>query len=163
MLFSLLLALTSESTTTTGQARACINNHVSESYQAGWRVRNVSAFEVTQDNNRYMLLDLVGEVEYRFVSCGDDRAKAVRIVVYDDMGRLVDSTGPDEEGVEGRQAELTFVPPSTGSYFVGVRLLSAHEVPVEPVKKRGLRAKSSEVAAPAPASSAGIGLGVLYR
>ena len=74
MLFSLLLALSAEATTTSGEARACINNHVSESYQAGWRVRNVSAFEVTQDNNRYMLLDLVGEVEYRFVSCGDDRA-----------------------------------------------------------------------------------------
>lgn len=162
MLFSLLLALTSESTTTTGQARACINNHVSESYQAGWRVRNVSAFEVSQDNNRYMLLDLVGEVEYRFVSCGDDRAKAVRIVVYDDMGRLVESTGPDEDGREGRQAELTFVPPSTGSYFVGVRLLSAHEAPVEETKKRGLfgkNADASQMASP----SAGIGLGVLYR
>ncbi|MFT5585766.1 MAG: hypothetical protein ACI9VR_003359 [Cognaticolwellia sp.] len=163
MLFSLLLALTAESTTTTGQARACINNHVSEGYQAGWRVRNVSAFEVTEDNNRYMLLDLVGEVEYRFVSCGDDRARAVRIVVYDDKGRLVDSTGPDEEGAEGRQAEMTFMPPSTGSYFVGVRLLSAHEVPVEVIKKRGLLGRNAEVTTQVSVPAAGIGLGILYR
>ena len=30
MLFSLLLALSAEATTTTGESRACINNHVSE-------------------------------------------------------------------------------------------------------------------------------------
>ncbi len=163
MLFSLLLALSAEATTTTGESRACINNHVSESYQAGWRVRNVSAFEVTQDNNRYMLLDLVGEVEYRFISCGDDRAKSLRIVVYDDMGRLVDSTGPDDDGVEGRQAEMTFKPPSTGSYFVGVRLISAHEVPEELAKKRVIRGLNARATPEVQSPSAGIGLGILYR
>ncbi len=163
MLFSLLLALTSESTTSTGEARACINNQVSESYAAGWRVRNVSAFEVSVDNNRYMLLNLVGDVEYRFVSCGDERAQAVRIVVYDDMGRLVESSHPVEGELEGRQAEMGFTPESTGSYFVGVRLVSAYEVPIAESTKRSRRwARTTEAVEVGP-PTAGIGLGVLYR
>jgi hypothetical protein len=134
------LAGNADSSATTEQARACINNQVTESYQSGWRVRSVSAFEVTEDDSQYMMLDLVGEVEYRFVGCGDELAQSLRLVVYDDTGQLVESTGPDGQGLEGRQAEMGFMTPDSGTYFVGVHLLSTNEV-----------------------STAGIGLGILYR
>ncbi|MED5374186.1 MAG: hypothetical protein VX899_24425 [Myxococcota bacterium] len=162
MLLSLLLALTSENEApSTGEARACVNNHVAEDYGDGWRVRNVGAFEVSEDNNRYMLLTLVSEVEYRFVSCGDARAHMVRIVVYDENGRLIADTRPEDGTVhEGRQAEMNFTPEHSGNYFVGVRLIEATPPPPETGKSGRRRSKGQEEE---QAPSAAIGLGVLYR
>lgn len=159
--WTLALTLLASPRANTQEAKTCLSNLVSDGYSDGWRVRTKDAFEVEQDDTQYLLVTMASSVNYRLTACGDARAEAIRIVVYDDMGRLV-ATSEVEGEPEGRSADLEFSPLRTSSYFVGVRLLTVDETaPQDNTRRRRRRKKKDEDTIVLP--EAGVGLGILYR
>lgn len=160
--WALVLALLSSPRADTQEAKTCLNNVVSDGYSGGWRVRTKDAFEVDEDDTQYLLVTMASSVNYRLAACGDARSEAIRIVVYDDMGRLV-ATSEVEGEPEGRSADLEFSPLRTSSYFVGVRLLAVDEDAPQDDSKRRRRRKKKRDETDELLPEAGVGLAILYR
>ena len=134
------------------EGRTCVNNKVTDNYMDGWRLRTSDAFTMEDDDTRYFLVTLASTIEYKVLACGDGSTEQVQIVVYNDSGRVIQSTEPD-----GRQAELIFKPPKSSSYFVGVKVVELEELPEAETRKEKRQRKKE---GPQRAS---VGLALIYR
>lgn len=150
MLF--LMLMTSEPQAGYAEGKSCVNTKVSDNYLGGWRLRTAGAFEIPEDDTRYYLVTLASTIEYKIVACADDSAESIQVVVYNNSGRVISSSEP-----AGRDAELSFDPPKSGSYFIGARVVSLADVEEEEDTRKRRRKKEDDVPA------AGVGLGILYK
>lgn len=134
------------------EGKSCVNTQVADSYLDGWRLRTAGAFEIEQDDTRYYLVTLASTIEYKVVACSDEMAEQIQIVVYNDSGRVLEATEPED-----RDAAMTFRPPKSGSYFVGARVVQMVEVDEPETRKEKREAKKTGP------PKVGVGLGILYR
>lgn len=103
---------------TEGQAAACLEARVYESYKDGWAVRTASSATLGPGEYRVFLVNLYVGNEYRVLGCGDDRATDIGLAVYDRDGNVL-----KEDESTNRQPEVVYKPPTSGAYFVVVRAL----------------------------------------
>ena len=150
ILMTLLLGGPADAARTEG--RACVNNQVTDHYMDGWRLRTADSFQMVDDDTRYFLVTLASTIEYKVLACGDDTSQQIQIVVYNDSGRVLESSEPD-----GRQAEMVFRPPKSSSYFVGVKVIDMDQEPeVDGRKEKRQRKKEGP-------TTTSVGLALIYR
>lgn len=98
-------------------ARICAGEMATQAKNERWRLDLMQAWDIELGSSRYLLLPLQSDIEYRLVVCGDGRAQAISVVVYDAQGQLV-----QQASSETRAADVLIPAETTGEYFAGVRL-----------------------------------------
>jgi len=107
-LFALAPALAEES-----KAEACLRTKVWEGYADGWGVRSMVTAEIEDGRTRAYLVTLYEGNEYQVKVCADERVVNADLLLYDMKGNVI-----ARDSTVGREPELSFKPPATGTYYV---------------------------------------------
>ncbi|GEM_PF-6114098 len=98
-----------------GEAYACLQAQTTEGYREGWRSRVRKARSSPPSQPQYWMVQLSRGLEYRLVGCGDKDVSELNVYVYDRNARL-----RFQDELDGADPILTFRPPTSGTYFLGV-------------------------------------------
>lgn len=140
-------------------ARICAGEMATQAKNDRWRLDLMQAWDVELGSSRYLLLPLQSDVEYRLVACGDERAQALSVVVYDAQGQLVQQASSDT-----RKADVLIPADTTGEYFAGVRLDQVAEgVQAQSPGEARRQRRRDRKGEPAAVPTASVSVALLYR
>jgi hypothetical protein len=95
------------------ESATCLRNKVWEGYSEGWGIRTMTTTTVGMGKTKNYLVTLYKGNEYQFLTCADQHAANLDVLLYDSTGSVVmrDSTAD-------REPSLTFKPNATATYYV---------------------------------------------
>jgi Bacterial pre-peptidase C-terminal domain len=94
-------------------AETCLRTKVWDGYADGWGVRTMTTAALADGATKNYLVTLYQGNEYRIRTCGDEGVTDLDVLLYDSAGKVI---ARDESA--NREPEITFSPPSTGTYYV---------------------------------------------
>lgn len=95
------------------KAESCLRTKVWEGYTDGWGVRSMVTAEVEDGRTRAYLVTLYEGNEYKMQACADERLVNADLLLYDTKGNVI-----VRDTTVGREPDLSFKPPATGTYYV---------------------------------------------
>ena len=96
-------------------AQACLRDQTMAAYEEGWSLRGSAMARVGENDAEGFSVTMMEGLEYRISLCSDNQSKGLEFIVFDEDGR--DLTGV---ATSGREAEMIFQAPHTGSYTLAI-------------------------------------------
>lgn len=94
-------------------AESCLRTKVWDGYKEGWGVRSMVTVEIEDGRTRAYLVTLYEGNEYQMKACADERVVNADLLLYDTKGNVI-----VRDTTVGREPDLAFKPPATGTYYV---------------------------------------------
>lgn len=96
-------------------AETCLRNKIWDGYTSGWQVRSQTNTSLGAGEHRVYLITLYSGNEYKLLSCGDENAANLDLVLYDAKGNVVLSDGTND-----REPQLSYKPATTDTFYLAV-------------------------------------------
>jgi len=96
------------------EAETCLATRVDATYSEGWQLRGATDTRVGREDVALWRVNLLGGMEYKLDACADGLFTEARLILTDEKGTALAWAEP------GLEPSLTFEPPGTGIYFVGL-------------------------------------------
>ena len=68
------------------EARSCLEVKVWDDYDDEWTLRTAEVDHLAHGEFKSYPLTLLGDMEYEFLSCTDDKSDAIQLTLYDEKG-----------------------------------------------------------------------------
>ncbi|MCB9682887.1 MAG: hypothetical protein H6733_15575 [Alphaproteobacteria bacterium] len=120
LLFGALAASTPALADDDSATVACVRNKVWEAYDGGWGLRTITHDTAVVGERLTWKVTLYANRTYRFLSCAQDGAEDVDLVLFDSNGHVVKSSS---EG--GRAPTLEISGAELGAYYIVAYLRKA--------------------------------------
>ena len=90
-------------------------NKIWDGYTSGWQVRSQTNTSLGSGEHRVYLITLYSGNEYKLLSCGDENAANLDLVLYDAKGNVVLSDNSND-----REPQLSYKPATTDTFYLAV-------------------------------------------
>ena len=97
------------------EADNCLRAKIWAGYKDGWAVRTASTLTLERTQHRVYLLTLLKGKAYKFLVCGDSRARNLDLILHDTKGKEI-----KRDKTSTPTPSLTYEPKATGTYYVAV-------------------------------------------
>ena len=118
------------------KARSCLEVKIWDNYDDEWTLRTAEIDHLAHGEFKSYPLTLLGNMEYEFLTCTDDKSDAIQLTLYDEKGEILTSVSD-----VGREALLVYKSTQSQTVFISIQV----------------QIENSEV------KQVGTSLGILYR
>jgi hypothetical protein len=105
------------------EARSCLEVKVWNDYGDDWSMRSVEVDHMSEGEFKAYPITLMQGLEYKFLSCTDEKATSVSISIYDEEGNIVETVTE-----EGREVLLEIHAEETEQVYLTVEATTDGEV-----------------------------------
>jgi len=113
MLALALLNLSTPAHAGESEAESCLRTKVWDGYAKRWGVRTMTSTTLPDGKTRNYLVTLYEGNEYKVRTCADEAITNLDVLLYDVKGAVI-----ARDSTTDREPEITFKPPSTGTYYI---------------------------------------------
>jgi subtilisin-like proprotein convertase family protein len=99
------------------KARSCLEVKVWDNYDDEWTLRTAEVDHLAHGEFKSYPVTLLGDMEYEFLTCTDDKSDAIQLTLYDDRGEILSTTSE-----LGREALLVYQSKRSQTVFVSIQV-----------------------------------------
>ena len=99
------------------EARSCLEVKVWDDYDDEWTLRTAEVDHLANGEYKSYPLTLLGDMEYEFLTCTDDKSDAIQLTLYNDRGEVLSSVTE-----AGREALMVYKSKASQTVFVSIQV-----------------------------------------
>ena len=99
------------------EARSCLEVKVWDDYDEEWTLRTAEVDHLAHGEFKSYPLTLLGDMEYEFLTCTDDKSDAIELTLYDEKGDVLSSVSE-----LGREALLIYKSKQSQTVFISIQV-----------------------------------------
>ena len=99
------------------EARSCLEVKVWDDYDEEWTLRTAEVDHLAHGEFKSYPLTLLGDMEYEFLTCTDDKSDAIELTLYDEKGDVLSSVSE-----LGREALLIYKSKRSQTVFISIQV-----------------------------------------
>ena len=99
------------------EARSCLEVKVWDDYDEEWTLRTAEVDHLAHGEFKSYPLTLLGDMEYEFLTCTDDKGDAIELTLYDERGDILSSVSE-----LGREAVLIYKSKQSQTVFISIQV-----------------------------------------
>lgn len=99
------------------EARSCLEVKVWDDYDDEWTLRTAEVDHLANGEFKSYPLTLLGDMEYEFLTCTDNKSDSIQLTLYDDKGTILSSVSES-----GREALMVFQSKTSQTVFVSIQV-----------------------------------------
>ena len=99
------------------EARSCLEVKVWDDYDDEWTLRTAEVDHIASGEFKSYPLTLLGDMEYEFLTCTDDKSDSIQLTLYDDRGQILSSISES-----GREALMVYQSKKSQTVFVSIQV-----------------------------------------
>lgn len=99
------------------EARSCLEVKVWDDYDDKWTLRTAEVDHLASGEYKSYPMTLLGDMEYEFLSCTDDKSDSIQLTLYNEQGDVLSQVTEF-----GREALLVYPSKSSQTVFVSIQV-----------------------------------------
>ena len=99
------------------EARSCLEVKVWDDYDDEWTLRTAEVDHLAHGEFKSYPLTLLGDMEYEFLSCTDDKSDAIQLTLYNEKGGILSSVTE-----LGREALMVYKSKESQTVFISIQV-----------------------------------------
>lgn len=99
------------------EARSCLEVKVWDDYDDEWTLRTAEVDHLAHGEFKSYPLTLLGDMEYEFLTCTDDKSDAIQLTLYDEKGDILATVSEF-----GREALLMYKSKMSQTVFISIQV-----------------------------------------
>ena len=99
------------------EARSCLEVKVWDDYDEDWTLRTAEVDHLAHGEFKSYPLTLLGDMEYEFLTCTDDKSDAIELTLYDEKGDILSNVSE-----LGREALLIYKSKQSQTVFISIQV-----------------------------------------
>ena len=99
------------------EARSCLEVKVWDDYDDEWTLRTAEVDHLAHGEFKSYPLTLLGDMEYEFLTCTDDKSDVIQLTLYDEKGDILSSVSEF-----GREALMVYKSKQSQTVFISIQV-----------------------------------------